>query len=326
MSKLKIIAFIIIPFILLVFSCSGKEEKIIENPSSDIYFPGKEIDAFKGVYLLAALNENDEVVLEENCWTKGLDVFELNAYGDGASGYYFVFDGHHAYWYQVVNTELRGDTLILDVEAEEGYEENGNLQYKMFKIKNDAWRLEDTLGNYHILVKKEDKEQFKYIHCSEEAELTEEYLQDLIISALFKLEVPNESLDSIIPFGGILMESPGPGVAPIEDTLYTVHDVANTKIFDSPTYDYFMELIQLHINEEHTFIALTETLPDRCQPTAAGVFIKINELNHDAKTASITVLLIGETMDQEFYTYAKISFVFNDVLMIKSIDVLDCSA
>lgn len=314
--------FILFLFQTLLFSsCSENDENEGEN-ATKTYFPGKEINPFKGTYLIANVNEQtNKVELEENCWTKGLDIFEINPFGDAESGYYIAFEGFHATMYQMTNAKLLSDTLLLIGEPEDE-ETPKTVKFKLFPVQDNAWKLVDQNNNYYYLVKEQNKKDYPYIPCKEEVELTEEYLQDRIVETLFALKETNKNFDTLIPPTGIILKTPNaePGK---EDTLFTTRDIINTNIFNTPVYERLLGNVQKHMNEEMSFISVDDSFPDRCNPQAEGLFIVFNDI--DNQTADFKIMLTKRNDElNEFYTYLVIEFEYDNQLYIKSIDNLEC--
>ncbi|MCH8904633.1 MAG: hypothetical protein IIA45_12045 [Bacteroidetes bacterium] len=294
----------------------------------NVYEPGEEIQDFKGRYFIATKGEKtDEIKLLENCWTERIDKFSLNAFGSSEDGYYIAFDGHYLDMYQLTESELHGDTLVFrgvleeqdpDIDMDEGF--------KMYKVSENVWNLQ-TEGSSAIytLVRESDEEEFPFIAC--EDQLTEEKIQDEIVRLMFMLSEGDEDVSKYIPEKGIFMMSPGPGVAPIESTLENIDDLYGTNLFGTAVYERLLEYIQMHQNEERSFISMDDVLPDMCEPDQEGLFLICSNLERDGGPATARAMLVKRNDEaDQMYTYFILTFEYDERLIITAIDTRDCSA
>lgn len=129
----------------------------------------------------------------------------------------------------------------------------------------------------------------------------------------------------MIPEEGTVLETNGPGVHPILDTITEPSGLSNMILFHNPIYNALMDYVQLHVQEEQSFISMGE-LPDRCEPGEGGLYIEIYDLSVATRTANAEIMLVWQVEEDEPYTYFYMSLEYYQDLKITTISTLDCSA
>lgn len=299
------------------------------------YQPGEEIKAFEGSYYFCEFDEvSGEITLEEACWTRSLTLFEIKGFAGSEGSYYINWDpGHRADMYFIIETEMHGDTLMLKTKYDNPDETSDVSPYRdmsLVKVDHpeDLWAMgkgEDA----DYLIKVEDKDLFPFIACVVEREMTEEFMIDEIVKLLHNLRDSQEEdiYRGMIPEEGIVLESPGPGVHPIIDTIADYASLSNMDLFHTSAYTKLMENVQLHVKEEAYFINVDVNLPDRCNPKEAALYIEFHDMNTDTKTANAEIMLVHRNEESEvMYTYFMMSVHFEKELKIIQISTLDCGA
>ena len=123
------------------------------------------------------------------------------------------------------------------------------------------------------------------------------------------------------------MESPGPGVHPIVDTLRTDEELSGHDLFYTDDFRRSMEYIDMHNNEEKTFIGVYEQLPDRCNPLDEGLFIAIYIGEEENAVVYVKAMLTYRDEESgEVYTYFILSFEYDERLRLTKIDATECGA
>lgn len=313
--------------LILFYSCSGQPDHEFPETETKSDHQFEELYPFSGSYYFA---ENDEatgkVVLNENCWTKDLDQFELIEFAGSPGEYYFAFHGHHSTMYLLENVEeLDENTLIIGGKLED----ESSDEYFEFTLTNNTdntWLLEGDEMDI-LLIKKDDKELFEYIPCTEEETFSDLDYMNEIFKALFALQEGGETLANYIPKDGIHLAVPGSGVAPEEIDLLSDDEVVATELFGTPAYNRLMEYVQMHNNEERSFLEFVDELPDRCAPGKEALFVKTApyENKNDVIKATVMLTKMNDELN-EVYTYVIIKLEYNGRMFIKSINALDCGA
>ncbi|MCB0400473.1 MAG: hypothetical protein KDD41_00165 [Flavobacteriales bacterium] len=324
---MKRILFSILTLILLD-SCSDQtpatDHQETENSSAHQF---EDLYPFSGSYYFAEKDDaSGNIILTENCWTKGLDQFELVEFSGSPGEYYFAFHGHHSTMYLLENIEeLDENTLIIGGKLED----ESSDEYFEFTLTNNhdkTWLLEGDDMDI-LLVKADDKEQFEYIPCADEEAFSDLDYMNAIFKALFALQEGGETLAHYIPEGGIHLSIPGPGVAPEESDLLSDDEVVATELFNTPAYNRLMEYVQMHNDEERGFLEFVDELPDRCMPGKEALFVKTSpyENKHEVIRATAMLTKMNDELN-EVYTYVILELEYNGRMFIKSIDARDCGA
>lgn len=320
----------ILILISILTACGDSTEDFpSEGELTEMVLPEKDsvdipIDEYLGKFKLAEQLETGEIVLVENCWSKSVEEFAIEEFVGSPGWYYFVFDGFHATMYEMNSARKEGETLIFTGTLEDESSEE-EVEFQLTQNEDESWSLESKNGNY-LLIPEAKKEAYQLIPCDERRELSDLGYMNEIFQGYFALAQGGEKLSHYFPKEGIELILPDTGVAPIEQTVHKSEEIVVTGIFLSPVYDRLMEYVQMHNNEERSFLEFVDEVPDRCMPEKEALFVKSTAIEAiDQPLEAITFLTKMNDELEEVYTYVVVHFLFTDRMYITKIDASECS-
>ncbi len=305
----------------VIVSCSEtKEQEQAETP--DECAPEIQHPKYIGQYVLAQMDESSsELSIAVNCETKEPTQIELNPFGAYDSGYYLSMDKEGEVMYEFKEFAEDGSVLSFEAEGPDGVkikikmeEGDGNKSFKL-SIGEKQW----------LLVPAEDKDIYPTNICKEG--ISEEDFTDEIIKVLHLMKNKSPELGRYIPSEGIIYATPGPGLHPYVDTILGELHEKGASRFSSKNFIKAMDLVQLHMDEEESYLNYVESMPDRCMPPSSSMFI-IMEMSDDTEQASAKILLTVPVEDEEgvYQQVAVFDFYYDSQLWIRKIDFTECGA